>query len=153
MGRPAKQIDTPNEYLGAASPFNIDEIGTGPKEIEIIDKVVSGNEMELTAFMHEPVTVMIHDSNDPNDVELVCVTVNGTRQFFQRNNPQTVKRYYVERLARAKNTYYSQNLDERLGESMNNMTPRHSLKYPFSVIEDKNPKGGEWLRHILAERV
>lgn len=78
--------------------------------------------------------------------------VNGRSQFFQRGTPQEVKRYFVERLARAKRTSYSQNLDERLGESMNNMQSRHALRYPFSVIEDKNPKGSAWLRQILAER-
>jgi hypothetical protein len=35
---------------------------------------------------------------------------------------------------------------------MNNMVPRHALRYPFTVIEDRNPKGGPWLRNILAER-
>ena len=94
----------------------------------------------------------MHDSNDANDVDLVMVSVNGNRQFLQRGNPQTIKRYFVERLARAKKTSYTQTIDERLGEAMNNLTPRHALKYPFSVVEDKNPKGGAWLRGILAER-
>lgn len=147
------RIETPNEYLGAANPFNINEIGDGPKEVEVVDRAFNANMMEMEAFMHEPVTVMVHESTDPNDVDLVQVSVNGNRQFFQRGNPQTVKRYFVERLARAKRTSYMQNLDERLGESMNNMTPRHALRYPFSVIEDKNPKGAAWLRQILAERV
>lgn len=149
----AKQhIDTPNEYLGKAEQFNIDEIGDGPKDIEVIDRVVSGSELDMDKFMHEPVTIMVHDSNDANDVDLVMVSVNGNRQFLQRGNPQTIKRYFVERLARAKKTSYTQTIDERLGEAMNNLTPRHALKYPFSVVEDKNPKGGAWLRGILAER-
>jgi len=147
----AKAIETPNEYLGKAEEFTIGEMG--PKgEIEVVDRVVTGTEMELTAFMYEPVTIMIHDSNDENDVDTFQVSVNGVRQFFQRGLPQTVKRYYVERLARAKRTSYAQNLDDRLGESMNSLKPHHSLKYPFSVIEDKNPKGAGWLRNILAER-
>ena len=45
----AKQhIDTPNEYLGKAEQFNIDEIGDGPKDIEIIDRVVSGCTIQTT---------------------------------------------------------------------------------------------------------
>lgn len=147
------RVETENEYLGKAEAFNIGEIGLGPQDSEIIDKVVSMDDADLLKFMHEPVTIILSDSNDPNDVDLVQVTVNGNSQFIQRGNPQTVKRYFVERLARAKRTSYSQNLDERLGEqSYNTMIPRHALRYPFTVIEDKNPKGSAWLRQILAER-
>ena len=103
--------------------------------------------------MQEPVTIMIHESTDPNDVDLVEVGVNGRHQFFMRGNPQTVRRCYVERLARMKKTSFSQNLDERLGEHMNTMRQHHALRFPFSVIEDKNPKGSHWLRNLLAERV
>ena len=49
----AKQhIDTPNEYLGKAEQFNIDEIGDGPKDIEIIDRVVSGSELDTVSYTH-----------------------------------------------------------------------------------------------------
>lgn len=103
--------------------------------------------------MQEPVTVMVHDTTDPNAEELVPVGVNGRMQYFARGVAQTVRRCYVERLARAKSTSYSQNLDERLGEqNFNRMKSHHALAYPFSVIEDKNPKGSAWLRGILAER-
>lgn len=148
-----RQIDAPNEYLGQANEFSINEIGSGAApEIEVIDRVITDNKADRLKFMAEPVTVMVHESTDPNDVELVQVSVNGRTQFFIRGQPQQVKRCYVERLARAKKTAYSQNLDERLGEAMNNMRPHHALLYPFSVIEDRNPKGAAWLRGILAER-
>lgn len=145
-------VDTPNEYLGKDDTVAIDSIGTGKKESDLIDKVVAGDNIALEAFMHEPVTIMIHESTDENDVDLVQVWVNGIPSFFQRGQPTIAKRYVVERLARAKRTSYTQTIDERLGESMNNLKPRHALKYPFSVIEDKNPKGAAWLRQILAER-
>lgn len=148
----ARTIEAQNEYLGKASDVNVSNLGNGVKDNEFIDQVMSSGDAAFEAFMHEPVTVMVMESNDPNDVDLVQVSVNGRPQFFERNRPQVVKRYYVERLARAKRTSYTQNLDERLGESMNNMQSRHALRYPFSVVEDKNPKGGAWLRQILAER-
>ena len=150
MARP--RIETSNEYLGKEDSVSIDSIGSGKKETEVIDKVVPGDNIEYEAFMHEPVTIMVHESTDENDVDLVQVLVNGSNAFFQRGQPTITKRYFVERLARAKRTSYSQNLDERLGEAMNNLKPRNALKYPFSVMEDSNPKGAAWLRQILAER-
>ena len=53
--------------------------------------------------------------------------------------------------ARAKRTNFSQTLDERLGEGMNHLKAMHLLRFPFSVIEDRNPNGGPWLRGVLAE--
>ena len=151
MARP--RLDTTNEYLGKADEFSINDIGNGPPDIEVIDRVLPDDYAEIEKFMQEPVTIMIHESTDPNDVDLVEVGVNGRHQFFMRGNPQTVRRCYVERLARMKKTSFSQNLDERLGEHTNTMRPHHALRFPFSVIEDKNPKGSPWLRNLLAERV
>lgn len=147
-----RTVDAPTEYLGQENSIAIDELGNGKSEIEIIDKVIPSQALELEAFMAEPVTVLVHESTDPNDVDLVSVQVNGVIQYFMRGQTQVVKRCFVERLARAKRTSYSQNLDERLGEHMNHLAPRHALKYPFSVIEDKNPKGAAWIKQILAER-
>lgn len=147
----AKGIETPNEYLGKADAFVIGELGAEERNIEVVDRVVTGSEMEIDAFMHEKLTIMIHDSNDESDVDTIMVSVNGVRQYFQRGLPQTVRRFFVERLARAKRTSYEQKLDDRLGESMNTMKPHHSLKYPFSVVED-TAKGAAWLRNLLAER-
>ncbi len=147
-----KSLDAPNEYLGKEDTIAIDDLGSGKKETELIDKIIPGDNPAYEAFMHEPVTIVVHESTDENEVDLVQVWVNGQPAFFQRGQPTITKRYFVERLARAKRTSYSQNIDERLGEAMNNLKPRHALKYPFSVIEDKNPKGGAWLRQILAER-
>lgn len=146
-------IDTTNEYLGKADEFNISEIGDGPLNIEVVDKVLTCDKAEQEAFMNEMVTIMVHDSTDENAEPLIPVGINGRMQYFARGVPQRVRRCYVERLARAKKTSYSQNLDERLGEALyNTMRPHHALKYPFSVVEDPNPKGAAWLRNLLAER-
>lgn len=149
-----RRIEAPNEYLGAEREFNIGEIGDGqPKEIEVVDKVMKVDAIDMEAFMNEKLTVMVHESTDPNDDDIVHIGVNGVRQFFQRGRPQLVRRCFVERLARAKRTAYTQNLDDRLGEAQfNTMRPHHALRYPFSVIEDQNPRGSAWLRNLLAER-
>lgn len=147
------RINTENEYLGKADDFNIEEIGDGPLNVEVVERVLDNDRFAEEAFMNEKVTVMLADSTDPNDTELVQVGVNGRNQFFRRGFPQTVRRCYVERLARMKRTSYAQDLDERKGEAhYNTMRPHHALKYPFTVVEDANPKGAPWLRNLLAER-
>lgn len=144
-----RQIDAGAEYLGKESTVEIGEIGRG--DVEIIDKPMPTDALELEKFMSEPVTIMVHESTDENDPDLVRVGVNGVTQFIRRGTPQVVKRKYVERLARAKPTDFTQTIDDRLGEAMNHLRQRHALKYPFSVIEDRNPIGGAWLRGVLAE--
>lgn len=141
------QIDTTNAYLGAENTF----VDPADRDVEVVDRVISTDKLEAEAFMSEPVTIMVYESNDPNESDLVYTAVNGRTQYFARGVPQTVRRCYVELLARAKKTTYSQVLDDRLGEQMNSLQSHKALKYPFSVIEDKNPRGAEWLRNVLAQ--
>jgi len=153
MARP-RNIDAGAENLGADRSFNINEIGSGSVEIEAVERNLTPDLVETEAFMYELVTIMIADTNDENDADmLVQVAVNGRNQFFVRGQPQDVRRCYVERLARAKKRSFSQNLDERLGENVfNTMKAHNTLRYPFTVISDPNPKGAAWLRAILSER-
>ncbi len=144
-----KELEAASEYLGAEKTREIGEIGQ--HEIEVVDRVAPADAMALEAFMNEPVTIMVHESTEEDEPDLVLVGVNGVTQYLKRGDAQTVKRKYVEVLARAKLTDYKQNLDPQLGELMNRLKQRHALKYPFSVIEDRNPKGGAWLKSILAE--
>lgn len=146
-------VDTTNEYLGKESQFNIDEIGSGSPDIEVVDRVLSDDKFAEEAFMREMVNITVHDSTSDIEEPLVWVLVNGVSQFIRRGYPQDVRRCYVERLARMKPTSYSQTLDERKGEAeFNRLRSHHALRYPFSVNHDPNPKGPAWLRNILAER-
>ena len=150
-GRP-RQVDTTNQYLGNSNPLTIGEIGRG--DVDEIERVVSMDAADMEAFMNEPVTIVVMSSGAENETNMVQVGVNGVTQFIRRDEPITVKRKYVERLARCKPTDFNQALDDSRGEvSFNILTRRHALKYPFTVIEDKNPRGSGWLRNILAEPV
>ena len=144
-----KTIDAASEYLGREDVGVIGEIGR--EELEVVDKPIPMDLIAHEAFMNEIVTVVVHDSNDENESDVVMVGVNGVSQYFRRGTYQDVKRKFVERLARAKSTSYSQNLDERMGESMNVLRPKNALKYPFSIISDANPNGSAWLKAVLSE--
>lgn len=146
--RPA--IDATDEYLGATNTM---EFGVVPTfSAEDIEAPVTMKDAELEAFMNEPVMVTVLSSGKDNETPYVQVAVNGVMQMFLRDQPIVVKRKYLERLARAKETGYDQTVDDRLGERMNTLHNRHSLRYPFQVNRDDNPRGAAWLRSILAGR-
>lgn len=144
--RPA--VDATNEYLGAENKM---EFGVVPQFTpEDIQNPVTLKDAELEAFMNEPVMVTVLSGGKDNEAPFVQVAVNGVTQMFRRDVPIVVKRKYVERLARAKETGYDQDLDERKGEGMNVLQQIKSLRYPFSVNRDDNPRGSAWLRAVLA---
>ena len=143
-------VDSTNEYLGRTDTM---EFGVVPSFTpELIDAPVTMEDADLEAFMNEPVMVTVMSGGKDNEAPYVPVAVNGVTQMFKRDTPIVVKRKYVERLARAKETGYDQTVDDRLGERMNTLHNRHSLRYPFQVIRDDNRRGAAWLRSILAGR-
>lgn len=143
-------VDATNEYLGATNSM---EFGVVPSFTDdLIDSPVTMEGVELEAFMNEPVMVTVLSGGKDNEMPYVPVRVNGTIQMFKRDTPIVVKRKYLERLARAKETGYNQTVDDRLGERMNMLHNHHSLRYPFQVNRDDNPRGAAWLRAILAGR-
>ena len=103
------------------------------------------------AFMNELVTVMVHATTDENQPNHVVVNCNGMNQPLIRGVPTTVKRKYVEILARMKETKYTQVTRNASAPDQIDMVARHGLSYPFDLVEDKNPRGRAWLQNVLAE--
>jgi len=104
------------------------------------------------AFMEERVTIMIHPTTDENQPNHVILNVNGVNQPVVRGVPTTIKRKYLEVLARMKETKYSQpQRDMANPEYGNQVMGRTALVYPFDVHEDANSKGRAWLQNIMAE--
>ena len=120
--------------------------------IEIPDGPINQQYADELAMAEEPVEVMVHESTDPNADNPVWVSCNGTNQFFYRGKPITVKRKYLEILARAKHTTIStvegQGYD---GERTTRIKKATALKYPFSVLTDNNRNGSAWLKAVLAQ--
>jgi hypothetical protein len=104
------------------------------------------------AFMNELVTVMVHSTTDENQPNHVVVNCNGMNQPLIRGVPTTVKRKYVEILARMKETKYTQVTRNASAPDQIDMVARHGLSYPFDLVEDKNPRGRAWLQNVLAEQ-
>lgn len=146
MPRGVRRETIAGDYVPPLSPL---EIG----EQESIDPVeqIRADKLEHERFMQEPVTIYLSEASDDNATPAVEVSVNGRRVILPRGQNVTVKRMYVERLARAKRTAISQNLDPSLREEVNRVQRREILDYPFSVIHDSD-RGREWLKNIMAQR-
>ena len=102
-------------------------------------------------FMNEHVTIMVHSTTDENQPPQVIVNCNGMNQPIIRGYPTTIKRKYVQILARMKETKYSQVTRNPAAPDQIDMVARHGLSYPFDLVEDKNPRGRAWLTNVMAE--
>ena len=121
--------------------------------MEKLDEDILKGKMEVHSFMEEPVTVEIHDVSEENADHGFTVWVNGQPETFYRGQTKTVKRKFVEGLARARKTGYKciLKIDPQTGEQYYSYPSHTGLRYPFSVIDDANPKGRTWLKQTLRQ--
>lgn len=110
---------------------------------------LSAHAQELI-FNEEFVEVMLHESTDDNAENPVFTACNGVSQYFYRGQPQSVRRKFVAILASCKEhsvstpEYTAQDGSRAMG-----IRRTSSLKYPFSIISDPNPRGAAWLKGLL----
>lgn len=121
-------------------------------KIEVSDKPVEKTQLENLAFNEEKVLILVHETTDKTAEPIPYVINGGVRQAFLRGQKQWVRRKFVEVLARMKQVTYTQEKfrDSQDIEAYRNI-PHVGLVYPFSMLEDPNPKGRAWLDGILAE--
>jgi hypothetical protein len=123
-----------------------------PAYIQPVDRPVSLEKMEMLAFMEEEVEVMVHDTTDPQAVPIPCFWNDGISQYFIRGKHQTVKRKFVEILARCKKTTFTQETyKDANGAECYKQIPHTALMFPFSLEDDPNPRGRDWFRAVQAE--
>jgi hypothetical protein len=122
-------------------------------DIQLVSETDLGKLAADEKFMHEDVTVVIMATTDANAAPYATVNVNGDMRVIHRNVPTRVKRKHLEVLARLKETRWLQSVpDGYIGQiDMGTLRGHTGLAYPFTVVEDKNPKGGAWLANILGE--
>lgn len=160
-GIPNRTFDATEQQIGQKVSVDIPTTGSleGIKrddqklESETVDIVREGLDDSYAAqlaFMEEPVDVMVHETTDPNEQMLVDVYCNGIPQRFIRGQVQTVKRKYVEILARAKQTSIATRTVTTTDDVINRIDKHTALRYPFSVAHDPNPRGAAWLKSVLA---
>lgn len=150
-------VDVDESHVKQSGPRNLKSTGPArealdPGEIAVADRPVDEQKLKMLVFMEEELVVMVHETTDPTDDPLPQVTNDGINQFFIRGKEQTVKRKFVEILARAKKTAYTQELSkDAAGNEFYRNIPRTVPRYPFTVLSDPNPEGAAWLKAIRAE--
>jgi len=127
-------------------------------EIEIVPGATSGVKgkggldpyVEELLFNEELVEVMLHESADDNAENPVFTACNGVSQYFHRGIPQIVKRKFVAILASVKeHNVTTPEYSANDGSRAMSIRRTSSLKYPFSVLNDRNPRGAAWLRSLI----
>jgi hypothetical protein len=134
------------------STGSVDDIKRTDQVVERVDGPNFGDRVELEAFMHEKLTIVVATSTDKAAENPVQLTVQGVNQFVIRGTRQVVSRKYVEVLARAKQTAIATpEIVDRNGDRAIRIDRSSALRYPFEVLHDPNPNGRAWLDKILAE--
>lgn len=126
------------------------------------EDVLKADYAAALAFNEEPVTIRIERSAEkfaPNVVDCWCngkgaeILVNGRwveTGYLPVGSPVTTKRKYIEILARSKVDTLNTRVEDRDSEKPQNLIDRYtSSKAPFSVLEDRNPKGAAWLTSLV----
>jgi len=146
----AKHTDATSEDLGKERDLPLGEIGN-PGPIERASEADFVAEADLEMFMHELVTLVVHEDTNDNAVEFPCISVNGVNQPFIRGKEQTVKRKYLEQLAHTRVIKYVQKTPDASRPENIQMTAIPALVYNFTVTHDPNPLGKTWLKALLAQ--
>ncbi len=122
------------------------------QEVEAVERPVSKDFVEQLAFMEETLLVQVHQSTNPEDETIVEVFCNGRPQRFIRGMKQEVKRKFIEVLARARRTRFgNEKYKDAEGIDAYRYPSNTALRYPFTVLNDPNPRGPDWLRALLQE--
>ena len=148
------RIEADEQDLGQAVTLS-DEDGTfiAGTKYDDVESPEFQSKMELEKFMKESVAVRIQESYNDENVSMFDISVNGRSAIFRYGETKIVPRYIVEGLARAKPIHYD-NVNYRKADgsdSVRNNATR-GLRYPFTVEQDLNPRGAQWLREILAQQ-
>lgn len=152
-----KVVESNEQQMGQDHPRAMKSTGPAreslePSQIEAVDGPVNKEWAEAMRFNEEILEVVVHESAEKNAEKIIEVFNNGIPQRFVRGQKQPVKRKYVEVLAKAKITTYTQEkrTDDDGNQSYVNI-PHTACRYPFAVLSDPSPNGSAWLQKVLAE--
>jgi hypothetical protein len=121
-------------------------------DFEIIETPLSQSALDAAAFFEELVEVEISSSDRQGAEPVIQLQCNGVNQFLYRGVPQSIKRKFVEILARAKSENISTpEFMDGNGNRSTRVVKSQGLRYPFRVLRDDNPNGRVWLESVMRQ--
>ena len=153
VARQFVQPELSNTELPKRTVEALDDLDSDRSEILIADASAVGDYAAELAFMEEKVTILLHRGREKNAPTAEMVGINGVIKWLPVDTPVTIERKFVESLARAQ----PMNVNTRSGESegddltFNQVQRSLSSLVSFSVLQDSNPRGREWLTRVMRE--
>lgn len=160
MGR--KELHSSDVKIEQKDPISDTRKYAEEGDIVLVNSADNQPWLDELAFNEEPVTIRIEPSADKFAAAAYPVWNNGKgAEVFQGGRWDeigylpvgrilTVKRKTVATMAGAKFDRINTEVVEVQGENPNNLIKRFtSASVSFSVLEDKNPRGGAWLTELV----
>lgn len=154
-----RELEVADEGKVSFSNSGEKQVDRSDNDIEI-SRVVGDEKLQQMAFLEEPVTIILAESTEKNPEQYVFCSVNGEgpgpggMPWLPRNVEITIKRKFVEVLAKARPVHYSnaEGVNPQTGERQVSQRASSSHRYPFQVVHDANPRGRDWLKNLMMRR-
>jgi hypothetical protein len=143
---------TPKQKRDIKLDLNTDLTQVRQNEDIIVEGMVNKDYLDELAFMEEKVTIRLERTSEKNAPAFIDVGVNGRTEWLEKGKPITIARKYVDVLARCKSDFIETIApNAESGEIVNRLARNTTAKHPFTVIQDPNPRGYDWLTGVLAQ--
>lgn len=151
----AKEISTDDVKIQQVSDIQLKDgvISTSNNVVEATAEALNKEYTGALAFMEEEIEILLQESSDENAENPVIVGCNGQFKAFYRGVATKAKRKFVDCLIVKTGRVSTPEFINNAGERARAIRQNSAHKYPFMVINDRNPKGAEWFKQRLAEAV
>lgn len=149
----AKELDASKIPVGQPADIMLKDgtVGIAQSIEPVTTDQLNKTYLDDLAFMEDEMVIVVQETTDRNAENPVRVGVNGVFAQFDRGKPTRTKRKFVNNLCVKSGDVTTPEYINGAGERAFKIVQRQAMKYPFMVIQDRNPKGPEWLARRLAE--
>lgn len=132
-------------------------LAVGGQQVIYMDKPLSKDYAAELAFMEEEIVVTVNETTDENAENPITVGNNGVFKQFFRGVPTLTKRKFLDSLIVLSGRVTTPEIQVQgvRGQTERSFTihQKSAHKYPFTVNEDKNQRGAEWVQRRLRDGV
>ena len=142
--------DIVSHEMDGVLPFEM--LRQGFQQVEQVSTREWKDLAEAEAFMNEMLVIEVHTSTDKNAPLSVPVGINGVWANIPRGRKVQLPRSFVEKLAQSQvRTLRTETNPDRYAEEGHVVRSVNGQEFPFTVHQDRNPKGRQWLERVIRE--